>query len=167
MASFDIGGAIRGALEGVEEDSAPVDVTEGSRRRGSDGEKIPLENAGNLIKVREAREKLLAGDSSAELFCEAVGQVLKTMMELLSLYELPQVQAQLEQADEAQRAVAEKCRVDLETIAEGLEQMMDGADTGDQTLLDTGFARVEAGYQALDATQDAANEIADDYEDEE
>lgn len=161
--AFDIGGAIRGALEGdIPEDGPPVDVTSGGRPAASESDKIPLEKASNLLRVRQAHEQFLNGEIGPEQLVESVGKVLQTVGELLGLFELPIAQKQLAEAGETAQQVAEKARQDLEAIADGLEQMMDAAESGDRAALDAGMAAVQAGYVALDSTQDTANELLEE-----
>lgn len=166
MAGFDIGGAIRGALEGdIPDDSPPLDVTAGGKAaRGTEGDKIPLESAGNLIRVRQAYDALSAGEMGPDQFTQVVGNVLQTIGELLGLFDLPIAQQQLAQSGETAQQVAEKARMDLEAIAEGLEQMIEGGEVGDKAMLDAGMAAVQAGYVALDSTQDTANELIEEEE---
>jgi hypothetical protein len=161
--AFDIGGAIRGALEGdIPEDGPPLDVTAGGKSPAGESDKIPLEKASNLIRVRQAHEQFANGEISAQQLTESVGKVLQTVGELLGLFDLPIAQKQLADAGETAQQVAEKARQDLESIAEGLEQMIDAAESGDRPALDAGMAAVQAGYQALDSTQDTANELLEE-----
>lgn len=165
----DIGGTLAGALTSpVEADSAPVNVLAGAlAAHKGEGKKGALEESPHLLAVREAVSGLRAGTLPPDDYYLAVSKVHQKICELLGLFEMAQVQRELEKASEAEQNLADQTEEDLAQIEEGLARLVNYLDTGELVDLEEGLAQVEAGYLALDKTHDLAIEMADDDSDEE
>ena len=167
MIPFDISGAIRGALAGdIEDDSAPLDVMAGERRGQKGPGKTPLEQASNLLKVREAAEGLRSGTLSPEDYLARLTAVHQAISNVLGIFEMPQVTGEMARMDEESLQLVEATRHSLEQIEEGLARMVNHLDDPEGEELEQGLAQVEAGYVALDQTHDECLEQVDDEDED-
>lgn len=164
----DIGGALAGAFTGqVEPDSAPVNVLAGAlAAHQGGGKKSPLEESPHLLSVREAVAGLRSQTLAPEDFYVAISKVHQQISELLGLFEMPQVQRELERASENEQNLADQTEEDLGQIEEGLARLVSYLDSQDPSDLEEGLVQVEAGYKSLDKSHDQAIEMADDDEED-
>ena len=166
--NLDLTGTLAGALQNrnQEEDAPPFSLLAGAPGRGSKTEKVSLEEAGNLLTLRQAQERILQNAIPIPEFVQIVTHVRKQVSELLDLYDVDEVNKELEKTDSAQRKVAEDTYNCLDQIEKGIERMLAYAQSHDPNDLKSGLEQVEAGYESLDRVQDEAIRIVEDAEEE-
>lgn len=166
---LDIGGAIHDALQKpLEEDGPGIDVTASEprfRSNSSDLEKTPLEESKALIAVRDACHEVLAGSLEADGMVAVVSPVRQYMLSMQALFELPQVERELDRCDDVQRELADSTYDSLCRLVEGLDRILQYAESGEETDLREGLAEFESAFAELDRHQDQALEIVEEHED--
>ncbi|MBT9581801.1 hypothetical protein IV102_00535 [bacterium] len=166
--SLDIGGALSSAFAGpVEEDSAPVNVLAGAlaSHRGT-AQKGALEDSPYLLAVRQAVAGLRAGSLPVEDYYVEISKVHQQISALIGLFEMQQVQRELALAGEDHQVLAGRTQLHLEQIEQALGRLVHYLDTQDMADLDEGLAQVEAGYLALDKTQDEALQMVEESDED-
>jgi hypothetical protein len=165
--SVDIGGALSSAFSGpIEEDSAPINVLAGALASHRAQGKGALEDSPHLLTVREAVAGLRSGTLTPEDYYLEISRVHRQISDLMGLFEMPQVQRELARADEPEQVLAEKTHEHLEDIEQALARLVNFLDSQEPADLAEGLAQLEAGYLALDQTQDEALQMAEDCDED-
>lgn len=122
-------------------------------------EKIPLEQAANLIIAREAAALIRRDEISLDEYLERMSQVAEVADNGVKLFSAEVVQKELEKLPEEQRELIGEFARQVHKVKEGVDLMFSFADTGDIDELDRGLEMIEQAMLASDQIQDQAIEM--------
>lgn len=151
-----------GTLSEIEDEPEGLDVVEGADATADPDDpfyKVPLEKAGNLLKLRRVAAGVCDGTVTREKFLAVVRKFMKPLDDGLKLLESETVTKQIKGMPEEQIVVFHHLQDQLDVLLEGLEIMFDYKDTGDLADVEKGMALVEQAMIALDNVQDRAIEL--------
>ncbi|HIB68572.1 MAG TPA: hypothetical protein EYO33_26660 [Phycisphaerales bacterium] len=151
-----------GTLSEIEDEPEGLDVVEGSDATADPNDpfyKVPLEKAGNLLKLRRVTAGLSEGTVTREKFLAVVRKFMKPLDDGLKLLESEAVTKQIEGMPDEQLLVFHHLQDQLDVLLEGLEIMFEYRESGDMADVERGMALVEKAMVALDTVQDRAIEL--------
>lgn len=151
-----------GTLSEIDDDDEGIDLQEGVEH-GNDPDdpfyKIPLEKAGNLIKLRMVSAGIADGTVARDKFLAVVRNFMKPLGDGLKLLESDAVAKQIEDMPEEQINVFYHLQEQLDVLLEGLEIMWKYKQSSDLEDVEKGMELVEQAMVSLDDIQDHAIEI--------
>ncbi len=169
VAPWDLLSDALGALDDLEEtdEEFALDIKEVARGdSGGDGKfsKVPLEQAGNLIKLRKAADGLLEGRLTTQDYMNVLRPMQKALENGIKLIQTDAVASQIAALPEDQKALFLETQALIGILLEGISQMMRFQETGNQADVLEGLERIEAAFQELDEVQDEAIELGRELE---
>lgn len=145
-----------------EEPEPAVSVMAGVERPVAEGgipvEKIPLEEAGNLIKCRRAHDGALEGSMELEEYAKLVNGVFQASHTAVEMFKLPQVKKRIrdENLPPEQMALVEETEETIYQWHEGMKLMKRFVTSGNLEDVEKGYQIVEECMEILDEIQDDA-----------
>jgi len=142
-------------LNGGEE--AALDLREGAVNPPL--HKTPMEEAGHLIRLQQARAELAQG-KSAEAFYAEVEAVLDVVESALELYDSEFMRHQLKRMTAPAARIYHAMASAAGDMQLGLHQMLSYIPGDSLQVVDAGLLRLEQALWKVDAAQDTAIELA-------
>lgn len=164
IAPWDLLAGALGSLHEIDEpDEDPVlNVMEGGAEATNADPltKVPLEKAGNLLKLRRLCGEVETGALSKEDFLNGIRPMYRSLDNGLQLVGSEAAQKQLLELDEAERAVFDATHRTIGFMWEGLGLMLRYKDSDDLDDVRQGMQMIEDGFTELDQIQDEAIDLA-------
>jgi hypothetical protein len=146
-----------------EEDPPPFDLLSGSGLGKQARDKIPLEEAENLLLLRAAAADARLDRIGRAEFLVRVQQVARVAVNGIKLFNNPGFRAFYDDLPPEQIAVFEVFEDQVYSLKEATDLMARYADSGAIEDLDEGLAMAERCMAAVDKAQDRAGEFAAEY----
>lgn len=150
-----------GSLNELEDDEEQLDVHESFDSNVDPDDpyfKVPLEQASNLIQIRQAVSDLKSGEITRERYVAIIRPFLQPLKNGLQLMDSDTVKVKIEEIPEEQRAIFDLMHNQLTQLNEGMSLLFQYRDTGDMNDVDKGLQTVESAMKMLDLVQDQAIE---------
>jgi hypothetical protein len=149
-----------GSLDGLESDEdLALDVTERGQDGGAEQErfsKVPLDQAANLIAVRQLAAGVKDGSVSIEVFRSRLKLMVRSLEEGLKIVRSDTVQEHIEALPEEQKAFFVLTGRLVEALVAGGHQMLRYPETRNLQDVDQGLATIEQAFVELDEMQSRA-----------
>ncbi|MBX3169636.1 MAG: hypothetical protein KF760_19695 [Candidatus Eremiobacteraeota bacterium] len=142
---------------GLDPDVAPLDLlvaAEGQKQVLF--RKVAMGEAKNLLKLKAARDGLLAGTLTSEDFLASVDEVLQFVNSALELYESAYMKHQLTQMPPDAVKIYQEMSLAAKEMQGGLLRMASYGQKHDMAEVEAGLRDVEGGLWRVDAAQDVA-----------
>ena len=146
-----------GESMGLDPDVAPLDVlvaVEGQRQALF--RKVAMGESKNLLKLKAARDGLLAGTLTPTDYLTIVDEVLQFVNSALELYESPYMKHQLTTMPPDAAKIYQEMSLAAKEMQSGLQRMASYATQPDMAEVEAGLRDVEGGLWRVDAAQDVA-----------
>lgn len=145
---------------GSDEDFA-LDVSERVGRSAAESfEKVPLEQARNLMEIRRLADGVRDGSITIEVYRTRLKAMVRGLEEGLKIFKSDAVAQHLQQIPPDQQPYFLATAKLVETLVVGGQQMLRYPETRQISDVDQGMAMIEQGFQELDEMQAKALEIA-------
>lgn len=161
-APWDLLANALGTLSELEDDEAPLDVSESfdSPEGGAEDpfHKVPLEQASNLIRLRRAVAAVKSGQMTVDKFTATVKSFIQPLEDGIHLMQSAPVQKQIAELPEDQLPIFTHLSENLKQLLGGLKTLANYKQSEDPADLDNGMSIIEDAMVGLDQTQDQAIE---------
>lgn len=161
-APWDLLANALGNLDDLEEDEdLALDVSE----QGSSGpsldsfSKVPLEQARNLIQIRQLASGVKDGSVSIENYRSKLKLMVRGLEEGLKVVRSDAIVKKAEALPADQKAVFQQTARLVEALVQGGQRMLRFPETRDTADVDQGLAVIEQAFADLDSVQTTAIEI--------
>lgn len=146
-----------GEALGHDPDVAPLDLLDANEgRRQGLFRKIAVGESKNLIKLKTARDNLVAGTISTDDFLTIVDEVLQFVNSALELYDSAYMKHQLSKMPPEAAKIYGEMSLAAKEMQTGLQRMAAYSQASDLAEVDAGIRDVEGGLWRVDAAQDVA-----------
>lgn len=154
------------ALAPAEEEAEPAlnVMAGGEAGKGGAHPKVPLENARNLRRLREARDGILDGSMSAETYKSTVAEILHVAHLGAEIFKTPAVKTKVATLPPDEAELVARTEAEMKALHRAVGQMARFSESGDRGDVEEGFREAEAAYTRMDALQDQALEKSGRYE---
>lgn len=140
-----------------EEEEAPVSVMMGEGLQADQQfQKIPLEQAENLLKLQRARDGILSGQMSKDDYRVAVAEVLRVARLAVEVFSSPAVENARNSLPPDQAAMIDRTKAETVRMLEGVERMMKYTESDDAGDAQQGYQLVYEAMVGMDKVQDEA-----------
>lgn len=172
VAPWDLLASALGSLAELEEDEEQLDILQEDVGAGSDDpndpfQKIPLEKARNLLKVRKTAQDLKEGTITREKYLAILRPYVKPLEGQIDALDTEDMQTQIGELPEEQRPIFDMAYNILVDMLDGLQMMREYQTSGDMKDVDEGLAMVEKAFGQLDRIQDETIELGREMMEEE
>ena len=148
------------------EQDVSLNISDGSGSRLAGAHKVPMEEAKNLLKLKEAHQGLASGRLSAEEYSAVVEDVLSIVESALELYNSAYMKDQLSRMEPPAADIYKKMAAAAAEMEKGLARMLKYGESGSLADVEAGLAKVEEALWKVDAAQDVAVSRAEELETE-
>ena len=162
VAPWDLLTGALGSLQDIEDDDdTELNVVEGMEEVDEDGlTKVPLEKAGNLIKLRNWTSGVIDGSLSKEDFLNNIRPMHRSLENGMKVIKTDALQEQLAEFTEVERKIFDATYQSIRVLYDGLTQMLLYKESNNPEDVEKGMQMVEDGMLELDHIQDEAIELA-------
>lgn len=146
-----------GESMGLDPDVAPLDLlvaAEGQKQALF--RKVAMGESKNLLKLKAARDGLVAGTLKSEDFLTIVDEVLQFVNSALELYDSAYMKHQLTQMPADAAKIYQEMSLAAKEMQGGLMRMASFGEKRDMAEVEAGLRDVEGGLWRVDAAQDVA-----------
>lgn len=150
--------AFQDAEDNDEEDAPPFSIMSDGLLGGMT-EKIPLEEAANLLLARQAAALIRKDEISAEEYLEMIFEVAQVADNGIKLFSTEVVKKETEKLPEDQQELVRDFEEQVYVLKEGTDLMASYIETNNIDDLDRGLQLVEQSMLAVDQIQDRALEL--------
>lgn len=163
-APWDLLANALGNLDDLEEDEdLALDVSEQPSSAGGQGadsfSKVPLEQARNLIQIRQMAAGVRDGSVTIENYRSKLKLMVRGLEEGLKVVRSDAMVKKADALPADQKAVFQQTAKLVEALVEGGQRMLRYPETKNTADIDEGLAVIEGAFQDLDNVQNKAIEI--------
>lgn len=146
-----------GEAMGLDPDTAPLDLLDATGgQRQAMFRKVAMGEAQNLLKLKAARDGLLAGTLTKEDYLARVDEVLQFVNSALELYDSAYMKHQLTKMPPDAVKIYAEMSLAAKEMQGGLQRMASYTSQKDMAEVEAGLRDVEGGLWRVDAAQDVA-----------
>jgi len=146
-----------GESMGLDPDVAPLDLLDATGgQRQALFRKVAMGESQNLLKLKAARDGLLAGTLTQEDYLARVDEVLQFVNSALELYDSAYMKHQLTKMPPDAVKIYAEMSLAAKEMQGGLQRMAGYASHKDMAEVEAGLRDVEGGLWRVDAAQDVA-----------
>ena len=161
---WDLLATALGSLEELEDEEETLDFQESFSVTGvvddAGSDKVPLQSASNLLKIRSIAKGILDGSLSREEYGATLKSRIQALENGLKAVDSPAGQKKLEDLPEEHEHLWDMFYNVVVDLHGGLEQMHAFLRSSDPNDVEEGLAKIEKGYIDIDKLHDPAIEYA-------